>query len=147
MTFSWCLCIHRGTTIYSANYRVTHCFIGLVRVHSVRYALTPGKQAIISSLARIGKVITMATINVNWSKLHEQGLDPEALVRHQQAWERAGYKVYFQVQDQKDLTILQKMTAPEQPKPQAAYQLACFFLLGVLASLTTIFVGWVALVR
>jgi hypothetical protein len=90
----------------------------------------------------------MATINVNWSRLHEQGIDPKALVRHQQTWEKAGYKVYFQVQDQKDLTVLQKMTAPEQPAtPTNAYKLACFFLLGVLASLITIFAGWIGLMR
>lgn len=90
----------------------------------------------------------MATINVNWSRLHEQGIEPQALIRHQQTWEKAGYKVYFQVQDQKDLTVLQKMTAPEQPKPQTnAYQLACFFLIGVLASLTVILGGWIALLR
>jgi hypothetical protein len=90
----------------------------------------------------------MATINVNWSRLHAQGIEPEALVRHQQTWEKAGYKVYFQVQDLKDLTVLQKMTAPEQPKPKAnAYQLACYFLVGVLASLILVFVGWLGLMR
>jgi hypothetical protein len=91
----------------------------------------------------------MATINVNWSRLHEQGIDPQALVRHQQAWEKAGYKVYFQVQDQKDLTVLQKMTAPEQPKQQTdAYKLVSCFLVGVLAAtLVFLFVGWTLLVR
>ena len=88
----------------------------------------------------------MATINVNWSRLHAQGIEPEALVRHQQTWEKAGYKVYFQVQDQKDLAVLQKMTAPEEPaKPTDAYRLAFFFLLGVFASFVVIFVGWVGL--
>jgi hypothetical protein len=90
----------------------------------------------------------MATINVNWSRLHEQGLDPQALVRHQQSWEKAGYKVYFQVQDQKDLTVLQKMTTPEEPVRQSnVYQLTTFFLIGVLASLLTIFAGWITLTR
>jgi hypothetical protein len=89
---------------------------------------------------------TMPTISVNWSRLHAQGIEPEALVRHQQTWEKAGYKVYFQVQDQKDLTVLQKMTAPEQRKPQSnGYQLAFYFVSGVLASLITIFVGWLGL--
>jgi hypothetical protein len=88
----------------------------------------------------------MPTISVNWSRLHAQGIEPEALVRHQQTWEKAGYKVYFQVQDQKDLTVLQKMTTPEQPQPSSnAYKLACFFLLGVLTSLMLVFVGWLGL--
>lgn len=90
----------------------------------------------------------MATLNVNWSRLHEQGIDPQALVNHLKVWEKAGHRVYSQVQDQKDLTVLQKMMAPEQPKlPSNAYQLACFFLLGVLASLLIIFVGWLGLMR
>jgi hypothetical protein len=90
----------------------------------------------------------MAIIYPNWSKLLEQGLDPQALARHQQDWEKAGYKVYFQVQDQKDLTVLQKMMTPPQPVIQSnAYQLACCFLCGVLASLIIIFAGWVMLVR
>jgi len=90
----------------------------------------------------------MATINVNWSRLHEQGIDPEALIRHQQTWEKAGYKVYVQVQDQKDLTVLQKMTTPSQPvRPSNAYQLAFYFMTGVLASLILIFVGWLGLMR
>jgi hypothetical protein len=88
----------------------------------------------------------MATINVNGSRLHEQGIDPQALLRHQQTWEKAGYKVYFQVQDPKDVTLLQKMTAPEQPvRASNPYQLATYFLIGVLASLTLIFVGWIAM--
>jgi hypothetical protein len=88
----------------------------------------------------------MATISVNWTRLSEQGIEPEALVRHQQTWEKAGYKVYFQVQDQKDLTVLQKLTAPEQPQPRTnPYQLAFYFVTGVLASLLVVLAGLVAL--
>ena len=90
----------------------------------------------------------MPTIQVNLSRLQAQGLDPQALVRHQQAWEKAGYKVYCQVQDHQDLAVLQKMTAPEQAKLQSnAYQLAFVFVTGVLASLIVIFIGWMTFVR
>lgn len=88
----------------------------------------------------------MATINVQWSRLHEQGLDPQALMRHQQAWEKAGYKVYVQVQDQKDLTVLQKMTEPPHHALQSnAYQLACLFLLGIVTTIIT--AVWLGLLR
>ena len=90
----------------------------------------------------------MATINVNWSRLQEQGIEPHAITKLVQSWERAGFKVYGLAQDQKDLVVLQKMTEPAQPKmPANIYQLACFFLFGALASLAMTFVGWVWLMR
>jgi len=90
---------------------------------------------------------TMATINVNWSRLHEQGIAAPALVKHLQTWEKAGYKVYCQVQDQKDLTVLQQMTAPPpQTLPRVdVYPLICLFLLGSITTLIT--VGWLGLLR
>jgi hypothetical protein len=90
----------------------------------------------------------MATISVNWSRLHEQGVEPEALLRHQTAWEKHGYRVYIQVQDRKDLAVLQKMTEPPEPVISAnTYQVAFYFVVGVLASLIVVFAGWVALAR
>jgi hypothetical protein len=86
----------------------------------------------------------MATINVNWSRLHEQGIEPQALNKLVQSWERAGWKVYGQAQGLKDLTLLQKLTNPEPPKAPAnnAYQLACCFLLGVFSTMLGVLVVW-----
>jgi hypothetical protein len=90
----------------------------------------------------------MATINVNWSRLSEQGIEPQAITKLVQSWEKAGFRVYGTAQDAKDLVVLQKMTAPEQPKSQTnTYQLAFYFVLGVLASLIVVFAGWVTLTR
>jgi hypothetical protein len=90
----------------------------------------------------------MATINVNWSRLSEQGIEPHAITKLVQSWEKAGFRVYGTAQDAKDLVILQKMTAPEQLKSQTnTYQLAFYFVLGVLASLIVVFAGWVTLTR
>ena len=90
----------------------------------------------------------MATINVNWTSLEEQGIDPQAITKLVQSWEKAGFKVYGHAQNAKDLVVLQKMTAPEQPKPQTSnYQLAFWFMVGVFASLVVVFTGWVTLMR
>jgi hypothetical protein len=81
----------------------------------------------------------MASINVNVSRLHAQGTEPKDLVAHLQTWEKAGYKVYFQVQNRTDLTLFQKMVAPQTPKAQSsAYQLASFFLFGMVVSLISV---------
>ena len=90
----------------------------------------------------------MATINVNWSRLEEQGIEPHAITKLVQSWEKAGFKVYGHAQDAKDLVVLQKMTAPEQPKLLSnTYQLAFYFVSGVLASLIVVFAGWLSLLR
>ena len=89
----------------------------------------------------------MASIKIDWSRLSEHGIEPQAITKLVQSWEKAGWKVYGTAQDAKDLVILQKMTAPEQPAmPTNTYQLAFFFLLGVFASFVVIFVGWVGLI-
>jgi hypothetical protein len=86
----------------------------------------------------------MPSIQVNWSRLHEQGIEPKAITKLVESWERAGFKVYGQAQDVKDLTILQRMADPERPKAPAnnAYQLACCFLLGAFSSLLGVLVVW-----
>jgi hypothetical protein len=90
----------------------------------------------------------MASINVNWSRLQELGIEPQAITKLVQSWEKAGFKVYGHAQDVKDLVVLQKMTAPEQPQTGSnPYQLAFYFVTGVLASLLVVFAGWIALMQ
>jgi hypothetical protein len=90
----------------------------------------------------------MATINVNWSRLHAEGVDPSELVKHLNKLEQEGFKVYFQVQNRNDLNVLRTMMTAQRTMTQPSMpQLAGLFALGILAGLVTISVGWIGLVR
>jgi hypothetical protein len=89
----------------------------------------------------------MSSIQVNWTRLVEQGIDPQSVTKLVHSLEKAGFKVWSSANELKDLVALQKLTDPEPPRPLPAsnaylYQLATCFLLGAFSSLLAVFIVW-----
>lgn len=90
----------------------------------------------------------MKTINVSCDRLYAAKVGTDNLIKQIQDWEATGYRINFQIHDQAGLTFLQTLVAAQQDKtPSNTRQFVGLFLVGIVAGLITISVGWIGLLR
>lgn len=83
----------------------------------------------------------MATVNLSFGHLVGHGCEPEEILAHAQAMEKAGLKVNLQIQEPEGLRVLQQLPAVQQQQVSRRFSLPILMGIGVLGGLASILFG------